>query len=176
MHKLIFLPALILGALAAPGLAIAQTAPAATQAPATATAPAASSPQAARPANDPLRSPNRFAGRAGQYYRLVWGVDDMNIKLVESGEVIRFTWRVVDSERSKALADKANTPSLEDPQAGVSLVVPQVENIGMLRQTQTPEVGRAYWMAFSNHGHMVKRGDRVNVVIGQFRANGLVVD
>jgi hypothetical protein len=31
-------------------------------------------------------------------------------------------------------------------------------------------------MAFSNKGRLVKRGDRVNVVIGQFRAEGLVVD
>jgi hypothetical protein len=31
-------------------------------------------------------------------------------------------------------------------------------------------------MAFSNKGRLVKRGDRVNVVIGKFRADGLVVD
>jgi hypothetical protein len=31
-------------------------------------------------------------------------------------------------------------------------------------------------MAFSNKGRLVKRGDRVSVVIGQFRADGLVVD
>jgi hypothetical protein len=31
-------------------------------------------------------------------------------------------------------------------------------------------------MAFSNKGRRVKRGDRVIIVIGQFRAEGLVVD
>jgi hypothetical protein len=31
-------------------------------------------------------------------------------------------------------------------------------------------------MAFSNVGRRVKRGDRVNVVIGNFRAEGLVVE
>jgi hypothetical protein len=31
-------------------------------------------------------------------------------------------------------------------------------------------------VAFSNKGQLVKRGDRVNVVIGAFRAEGLVVD
>jgi hypothetical protein len=31
-------------------------------------------------------------------------------------------------------------------------------------------------MAFSNKGRPVKRGDRVDVVIGKFRAEGLVVD
>jgi len=33
-----------------------------------------------------------------------------------------------------------------------------------------------YWMAFSNKGRVVKRGDRVNVLIGSFQANGLTVE
>jgi hypothetical protein len=56
------------------------------------------------------------------------------------------------------------------------LVVPSLEKVGQLRQSGTPEAGRTYWMAFSNKGRLVKRGDRVNVVIGQFRAQGLVAD
>jgi hypothetical protein len=31
-------------------------------------------------------------------------------------------------------------------------------------------------MAFSNKGRVVKRGDRVDVVIGAFRAENLIVD
>jgi len=31
-------------------------------------------------------------------------------------------------------------------------------------------------MAFSNKGRLVKRGDHVDVVIGNFQAQGLVVD
>lgn len=120
--------------------------------------------------------PNRFAGRAGHFYKVVWGIDSLSVRLVESGEVIRFAWRVLDADRAAALNDKAATPSLIDPRAGVSLSVPQVENVGMLRQTQPPERGRQYWMAFSNKGRLVKRGDRVDVVIGPFRAEGLVVD
>lgn len=120
--------------------------------------------------------PARFAGRAGAYYKVVWGVDSLKVKLVESGEIIRFTWRVLDEDKAKALSNKAAEPVLVDPQAGVSLVVPTMENIGMLRQSSPPETGKSYWMAFSNKGRLVKRGDRVNVVIGQFRADGLAVD
>ena len=128
-------------------------------------------------AGTPTRSlPNRFAGRAGAYYRVVWGIDSLVVKWTESGEVIRFSWRVLDPERAKVLSDKKVEPSLIDPRAGVSLVVPTMEKIGQLRQTQTPEAGRSYWVAFSNKGLFVKRGDRVNVVIGPFRADGLAVD
>jgi hypothetical protein len=120
--------------------------------------------------------PDRFAGRAGTYYRLVWGIESPSVKWAESGEMIRFSYNVLDAEKAKALNDKKNEPSLIDPQAGVSLVVPALEQVGQLRQSATPKAGVSYWMAFSNSGRRVKRGDRVNVVIGQFRANGLVVE
>jgi len=126
-------------------------------------------------ATNPYR-PNRFAGKAGRYYKLVWGVDALSVKLVESGELVRFTWRVLDPERARLLSDKKLAPSLEDPQAGVSLVVPAMENVGQLRQSAPPVAGESYWMVFSNKGRRVKRGDRVNVVIGEFRADGLAVD
>jgi hypothetical protein len=132
---------------------------------------------AANSAAAPLRyQPSRFSKRAELHYGLVWGVDSLHVKWAESGEVIRFTYRVLDADKAKALNDKKAEPSLIDPQAGVSLVVPSLEKVGQLRQTSTPEAGKAYWMAFSNKGRLVKRGDRVSVVIGQFRADGLVVD
>lgn len=131
----------------------------------------------AKSAGPPTRYlPNRFAGRAGMYYKTVWGVDSLSVKLTESGQMVRFAWRVLDPERAQPLSNKVAVPSLIDPQAGVGLVVPTLENIGMMRQASTPEVGKSYWMAFSNKGRLVKKGDRVNVVIGQFRADGLAVD
>lgn len=120
--------------------------------------------------------PNRFAGRAGAYYKVVWGVDDLKVKWAESGEIVRFSWRVLDPTLAQVLGDKKTEPALIDPRAGVSLVIPAVENIGQLRQSGPPEAGKAYWMAFSNRGRLVKRGDRVDVLIGTFRAQGLVVD
>lgn len=120
--------------------------------------------------------PNRFSRRAELRYGLVWGVDSLGVKSVESGEIIRFSFRVLDADKAKALNDKKAEPSLIDPQAGVRLVVPSLEKVGQLRQSGTPVAGKSYWMAFSNKGRLVKRGDRVSVVIGQFRADGLVVD
>jgi hypothetical protein len=145
-----------------------------------ATAPATNSANPA-PAHTPPVSkshyrPDRFAGRAGDYYRLIWGVDLLAVKWVEQGEIIKFTYQVLDAEKAKALNDKKNEPSLIDPKAGVRLVVPSLEKVGQLRQSATPEAGKTYWMAFSNKGRLVKRGDHVDVVIGQFRAEGLVVD
>lgn len=121
-------------------------------------------------------SPNRFSKRADLYYRLEWGVDALAVRWTESGEVIKFTYQVLDPDKAKALNDKKNEPSLIDPRAGVKLVVPSLEKVGQLRQSSTPEAGKFYWMAFSNKGRRVKKGDHVNLVIGPFHADGLVVD
>jgi hypothetical protein len=138
--------------------------------------PAAQPGQAAAPTTPTRYHPSRFSKRASEYYGLIWGVDSLSLKWAESGEVIRFSYRVLDADKAKARNDKKAEPSLIDPQAGVKLVVPSLEKVGKLRQSSTPEAGKSYWMAFSNKGRHVKRGDHVSVVIGRFRADGLVVD
>ena len=130
-----------------------------------------------KPAGAPVHyHPDRFSKRADLHYQLVWGVDSLSVKSVESGEIIRFSYRILDPAKAKQLNDKKSEPSLIDPRAGVKLVVPSLEKVGQLRQSSTPQEGKLYWMAFSNKGGLVKPGDRVSVVIGQFRADGLVVD
>jgi len=143
-------------------------------------APAAKSGAAAAPRKPagppPHYLPSRFAGRAGMYYKSVWGIDSLSVKWAESGELIRFTWRVLEPDKARLLNDKKAEPSLIDPQAGVSLVVPVMEKVGQLRQSAPPEAGKSYWMVFSNAGRLVKQGDRVSVVVGTFRADNLPVD
>lgn len=103
-------------------------------------------------------------------------MDSLSVRSAESGEVIRFSYRILDADKAKSLNDKKYEPALIDPQAGVKLTVPSLEKVGQLRQSGTPEEGKVYWMAFSNKGRIVKRGAHVNVVIGDFKAERLVVD
>jgi len=117
-----------------------------------------------------------FPKRQHSYYQLFWGVDQLSVRAVESGELIKFSYRVLDAQKAKTLNEKTNEPALYDPAIRAKLVVPSLEKVGQLRQSSTPEAGRVYWMAFSNPGKVVKRGDRVNVVIGQFQINGLLVE
>jgi len=110
------------------------------------------------------------------YYAGFWGIDSLVVKTAESGELVRFSYRVLDPNKAAPLNDKKSTPTLEDWQSGVELVVPSLEKVGQLRQASAPVAGKSYWMAFSNPGRRVKPGDRVDVVIGSFRASGLVVE
>jgi hypothetical protein len=114
--------------------------------------------------------------RARDFYQLNWGVDLLSVKAVESGQMIRFSYRVLDPSKAAALNDKKVDPKLVDQQARVSLIIPSMENVGQLRQSTTPEPGKSYWMVFSNKGAVVKKGDLVRIEIGKFHADGLEVE
>jgi len=73
------------------------------------------------------------------------------------------------------LNDKKLEPSLIDPQAGVRLVVPALEQVEFCAEWLA-RGGQDLLDGVLQQSRRVKRGDRVNIVIGQFHANGLVVD
>jgi hypothetical protein len=121
--------------------------------------------------------PDRIANREAAYYEAVWGIDSPNVKAVEEGVILRFSYRVLDPEKAKTLNDKKLNPVLESPEKGVRLVIPSMEKVGQLRQVPPSiESGKSYWMAFSNSGRLLKPGDRVDIVIGNFHARGLMVE
>jgi hypothetical protein len=128
------------------------------------------------PSNVRTNLAKQVPARAQMLYQGIWGVDSLTVKYTESGELIRFSYRVTDPEKAATLNNDKAEPSLIDPQAGVKLVVPQMANIGKLRQSGAPTAGKSYWVAFSNSGRRVRPGDRVDVEIGNFRAQGLVVE
>ena len=147
--------------------------------PAQTAAPAKPSGAAKKPSPAPVwrgSQANQLSRRAEMYYQGVWGVGELHVKVAESGELIRFNYQVFDPSKAAALNDKKAEPELYDAQARVKLSVPQMEKVGKLRQESTPKAGMMYWMAFSNPTLAVKRGDRVDVVIGSFRAANLVVE
>ena len=127
-------------------------------------------------AHPPSASQTVSSERAAMVYSRFWGVDDLRLRATASGSMIRFSYRVVDATKAKVLNDKKFKPMLTDQTSGAKLEVPVMEKVGQLRQTATPENGRQYWMVFGNRSHIVKPGNHVTVVIGTFRAQGLVVE
>jgi hypothetical protein len=118
----------------------------------------------------------RETEKAHDYYPSAWGVERLQTALTSSGNLVRFTFRVVDPKRAKPLGDHAATPYLYAPRTHAVLQVPVMEKIGQLRQLGNLESNKDYWMVFSNKGSLVRAGDRVNVIIGPFHAEGLLVE
>jgi hypothetical protein len=114
--------------------------------------------------------------RADRYYALRYGVDHLRVRSVSSGASLEFRYRVLDAAKAHILSDKRATPAMIDWKTGAKLVVPTMEQIGPLRQAMNLEPGREYWMVFSNPAKLVKPGDRVDVVVGSLRLEGLMVE
>jgi len=135
---------------------------------------------AASPSSAPAKvvPRHRAAGlpaSARQFYATTWGVDELSVKLAESGQLVRFDYRVIDKTKAAPLLNRASSPEMLDAVAKVSLQVPTMEKVGPLRQSLPPEEGKVYWILFSNKGGFVKAGHQVSVVIGSVRLDGLVV-
>jgi hypothetical protein len=156
----------VTGYFAASALALAALAQAATQ-------PAA-------PASHSAGKRSTYANTAhseqvDQYYASLWGIDHLQVQRTSSGALIRFSYRVVDAKKAEAVRDKKAEPHLIDLRSHAMLSVPTLENVGTLRQTEAVVNGKEYWVLFSNKGDYVKVGSRVDVVIGDFYASGLIV-
>jgi hypothetical protein len=125
-----------------------------------------------------VRTPEstRWHMRYAQTLKRNWGIELETVRPVSSGYMLEMRYRILDAEKAMPLMEKKAKPYLIDEATGTRLMVPAMENIGELRQTPRPTEGRLYYIIFGNPGKLVKRGGLVTVVIGNFRAEGLVVD
>ena len=71
--------------------------------------------------------PNPFPQRAQSYYGIVWGLDSLSVKAVESGALIRFSYRVLDPDKARILNDKKIDAFLESPSENVRLSIPSLK-------------------------------------------------
>jgi hypothetical protein len=112
---------------------------------------------------------------ARNFYAATLGVDELGAQLAESGQLVRFSYRILDAALARPLLDKVASPALLDERAHAMLSVPTMEKVGPLRQSGTPETGKTYWVLFSNKGNVAHAGDRVSIVVGSVRVDGLVL-
>jgi hypothetical protein len=136
----------------------------------------AAAPPATRPGTSSPYRRMKLSERAREFYPAVWGIDRLRVSSTSSGNLIRFSYRVLEPKLAKALGDHEWTPYLYAPRSHAMLQIPTMEKIGQLRQLNAAEADNEYWMAFSNKGNLVRPGERVNVIIGKFHADGLLVE
>lgn len=106
----------------------------------------------------------------------LWGVEVMYVRESAAGFMLEFRFRVVDASLAAPLFNRATKPVLIVERNGATFAVPAPGKVGELRNSETPENGQIYWMLFANPGNYVKPGEKVTVKIGDFLAEGLVVE
>jgi hypothetical protein len=105
-----------------------------------------------------------------------WGIQILSIRLSASDHMLDFRYRVIDPEKASSLLQKQTKPFLIHQETGEKLFVPRTK-LGPLRQTAVkPIANRNYAILFGNKSKLVKMGDKVTVVIGDFKAENLTVE
>ncbi len=144
--------------------------------PAPATAPLLSPATAAPAAHSEPLTAQRWHQQHDLFYERKWGIRILGVRAVSSGWMLQWKYQVLDANRAAPLLEKRSRAYVIDEATDTRLAVPAMENIGELRQTPRPEEGRVYYMIFGNPNKLVPKGGRVDVVIGNFRADGLLVE
>jgi hypothetical protein len=141
--------------------------------------------EARLPANEP--TPDNPEGRAcsvanrtledpTQECSSKWGIEVTALRVSAQGNLIDFRYRVLDAEKASLLGDPKNKAKLIDQETGKELHVPSMPKVGQLRsKSNRPTNGKVYTALFANPGAVVKPGQKVTVVIGDFRAENLTV-
>ena len=104
-----------------------------------------------------------------------WGIEISSIRMTANDHMIDFRYKVLDAEKAASLFERETKPYLIDQASGKVLAVPNTAKIGPLRNSNKPKEGKIYWMCFGNSG-VVKTGNKVTVVIGEFKAENLIVE
>jgi len=106
-----------------------------------------------------------------------WGVTIESLRTSANGHLLDFRYRIKDPDKAMPLVDRRNKAYLVDQASGKVLEVPNTAKVGPLRATVRygkPKQDRVYFVLFGNPG-LIKAGDQVTVVIGDFRAENIVV-
>jgi hypothetical protein len=105
-----------------------------------------------------------------------WGIELVAMRSTAAGHMVDFRYRVLDAEKAAPLFKRSTKPYLIHQASGKSLAVPNTAKLGSLRNSNTPQTGRIYWMFFGNHHKLVQKGDKVTVAIGDFRVEDIEVE
>lgn len=114
--------------------------------------------------------------REKTYMKRRWGIEVEFVRQVAHGYMIEFRYKVIDPNRAAALFKREDKPVLVHAETGARMAIPAPSKIGALRNTRPPIEGKSYWMFFANPGIYIKKGDRVNIEIGKFRAENIEVE
>lgn len=112
-------------------------------------------------------------------YREKWGIEIKGIQQSAAGYMLDFRFRIIDPRKAAPLVDRRIKPYLIDENSGATFVVSAPPKVGALRTTAhngKPIVDRTYYIMFANPGRFIKQGARMTLVIGDFRAENLVVN
>jgi hypothetical protein len=108
-----------------------------------------------------------------------WGIKLYGIRWTAGGYMLEMKFRVLDPDKAFPLLKRHTKRYLFVEKSGAVLEVPFSQKLGSLKSTvRTSNMvrkDRNYLALFANPGKHVKPGDKVDLVVGNFMAEGLTV-
>ena len=108
-----------------------------------------------------------------------WGIKLYGLRQTAGGYMLEMKFRVLDSNKASPLLKRQTKRYVIVEKSGAVLEVPFTEKLGSLqssvRTSNMVKPDRNYIALFANPGKHVAPGDKVSLVIGNFMAEGLVV-
>jgi hypothetical protein len=106
-----------------------------------------------------------------------YGIRYQSLRLSGSGLLLDLRYRVLDPDKAAQVVNHKVQPVVVDPLTGYQFQVPHAQKIGTLRHMGgNLKTGRVYSMLFANPGRTLKSGATVNLVMGDYRLDGLRVE
>lgn len=113
--------------------------------------------------------------RKNTFMKREWGIEIMYVRQSAAGYMLEFRYKVLDAEKAEALFNRKTKPVLIHEKTGAQLIVPTPAKTGALRNSNIPLDDHIYWMFFANPGRLVEPGELVDIQIGEFLVENLVV-
>jgi hypothetical protein len=107
-----------------------------------------------------------------------WGIEAVSLRPTFGGAMLDFRFKVIDGKKAQPLFDKKVKPYLFDRASGATLGMPEDTKLGSLRSglRNPPTPGKLYYVLFANGHGSVRRGSRVDVMLGSCRLENMSVD
>jgi len=110
-----------------------------------------------------------------------WGIRLLGIRTTAAGYALDFRYQVLDPKKAAPLLQRqySLSPYVPVERSGAMLGVPFTDKAGSLRSSVSSagqiRQGRNYGALFANPGRHVRPGEKVTVVLGDFKAEHLLV-
>ena len=107
-----------------------------------------------------------------------WGIEIISLNLTAAGYMIDFRFRVHDVDKALIFFDSRINPYLLVEKSHAKLPVPMAAKVGAFRVTNRGKnilPDKIYYIIFGNPDSHVKSGEKVTMVIGDFKAEHMTV-
>ncbi len=123
------------------------------------------------------KSAKSLKDKSAEILKDKWGVGNFIVRPTSAGYMLDVRYRVFDKIKAKPLFDRKLRPFAIEEGSGIKYGVPASPKVGFLRQApQYIKENKEYFLMIANPGKRIKSGDKLTLVIGEFRVEHLTVE